>query len=69
MCGSVTGGILVFSIVIVFWGWEYFMRVGFAEEPLALSQPADLWVAELPVPLGFLLLFAQATCELKALGE
>ena len=57
-------GILVFLIVSSF-GVDIFCESWVAEEPLA-SFNLPTWVAELPVPLGFLLLFAQAG-ELKAL--
>ena len=60
-------GILVFSIVIVFWGWDIFYESWVRGRTTGSLLNLPTWVAELPVPLGFLLLFAQAACELKAL--
>ncbi len=59
--------ILVFSIVIVFWGWDIFYESWVRGRTTGSLLNLPTWVAELPVPLGFLLLFAQAACELKAL--
>lgn len=61
-------GILVFSIVIVFWGWDIFYESWVRGRTTGSLLNLPTWVAELPVPLGFLLLFAQAACELKALS-
>ena len=60
-------GILIFSIVIVFWGWDIFYESWVRGRTTGSLLNLPTWVAELPVPLGFLLLFAQAACELKAL--
>ena len=60
-------GILAFSIVIVFWGWDIFYESWVRGRTTGSLLNLPTWVAELPVPLGFLLLFAQAACELKAL--
>tara|TARA_E500000178_G_C16791721_1_gene648317 strand:- start:238 stop:741 length:504 start_codon:yes stop_codon:yes gene_type:complete len=60
-------GILIFSIVIVLWGWDIFYESWVRGRTTGSLLNLPTWVAELPVPLGFLLLFAQAACELKAL--
>lgn len=62
-------GILVFSIVIVFWGWDIFYESWVRGRTTGSLLNLPTWVAELPVPLGFLLLFAQAACELRALWK
>ncbi|MEC8694218.1 MAG: TRAP transporter small permease [Pseudomonadota bacterium] len=60
-------GILVFSIVIVFWGWDIFYESWVRGRTTGSLLNLPTWVAELPLPLGFFLFFAQAACELKAL--
>lgn len=56
--------IVAFSSVIVVWGWDIFYESW--ERGRTTGSLLDLpsWVAELPVPLGFLLLGLQAVCEL-----
>jgi C4-dicarboxylate transporter DctQ subunit len=57
-------GILLFSIVIVIWGWDIFHESWVRGRTTGSLLDLPSWVAELPVPLGFLLLAAQASCEL-----
>ncbi len=60
-------GILLFSLVIVVWGWDIFYESWVRGRTTGSLLDLPSWVAELPVPLGFLLLSAQATCELIVL--
>jgi TRAP-type C4-dicarboxylate transport system permease small subunit len=60
-------GILLFSIVIAVWGWDIFHESWVRGRTTGSLLDLPSWVAELPVPLGFLLLAAQASCELIVL--
>jgi len=59
--------ILVFSLVVVVWGWDIFYESWVRGRTTGSLLDLPSWVAELPVPLGFSLLSAQAICELITL--
>lgn len=59
--------ILAFSLVVVVWGWDIFYESWVRGRTTGSLLDLPSWVAELPVPLGFSLLSAQAICELITL--
>ena len=66
MCGPLAGCYSGFSLVVVL-GLGYFLRELGAWQNHRVAFDLPSWVAELPVPLGFSLLSAQAICELITL--
>ena len=67
MCALSLVAILVFSLVVVVWGWDIFYESWVRGRTTGSLLDLPSWVAELPVPLGFSLLSAQAICELITL--
>ena len=55
---------IVFSLIIVVWGWEIFLESWSRGRTTGSLLNLPSWVAELPVPLGFLLLALQGFREL-----
>jgi TRAP-type C4-dicarboxylate transport system permease small subunit len=59
--------VVVFSVIVAYWGWEIFydsFRRGRTTGSL-LNLP--VWISELPVPLGFVLLALQGVVEILRL--
>ena len=61
--------IIAFSSVIVIWGWDIFYESWVRGRTTGSLLDLPTWVAELPVPLGFLLLAVQACSELATLRK
>ncbi len=61
--------IIAFSSVIVIWGWDIFYESWVRGRTTGSLLDLPTWVAELPVPLGFLLLAVQACAELATLRK
>ena len=61
--------IIAFSSVIVIWGWDIFYESWVRGRTTGSLLDLPTWVAELPVPLGFLLLAVQACAELVTLRK
>ena len=61
--------IIVFSLVIVIWGWDIFYESWVRGRTTGSLLDLPSWVAELPVPVGFLLLAVQACADLVTLRK
>ncbi|MBO9446999.1 TRAP transporter small permease [Ruegeria sp. R14_0] len=59
--------LIAFSAIVAFWGWEIFFDSWDRGRTTGSLLDLPSWVAELSVPVGFVLVTAQAVVELLSL--